>query len=73
LLELLPGHLDVMEQAIWRIAAVLEEMKEVSPVGDIEFHDLSQAMKLDDRINARMEKLIGDSGLVLPEEAPDTA
>ncbi len=67
----LPQSLDLMEQAIWKIAAVLAEMKEISPIDDIEFYTMSQAMKLDDRITKRMEKLGTESGLVLPVEATE--
>ena len=73
LLEKLGANLDVMEQAIWKIAAVLAEMKEISPIDDVEYYNMSQAMNLDDRIRTRMDQLASDNGLVVPKEAVDLA
>ena len=73
MLDKLPQTLDVMEQAIWKIAAVLAEMKEISPIDDIEFYNMSQAMKLDDRISLRMDRMGKESGLVLPVEAAESS
>jgi signal transduction histidine kinase len=72
-LEKLGANLDVMEQAIWKIAAVLAEMKEISPIDDVEYYNMSQAMNLDDRIRSRMEMLAAESGHTVPKETVGTA
>lgn len=72
ILEKLGANLDVMEQAIWKIAAVLAEMKEISPIDDIEYYNMSQAMNLDDRIRSRMDKLAAESGRTVPKDSVGT-
>jgi HD-like signal output (HDOD) protein len=67
----LPVSLDVIDKSIRKIVAVLEEIKEISPIDDIAFYEMSKAMKIDDRIERRMAQLGNESGLVLPEEAID--
>ncbi len=69
----LPASLDVIDKSIRKIVAVLEEIKEISPIDDIAFYEMSKAMKIDDRIERRMAQLGNESGLVLPEEAADLA
>jgi len=70
-LEKLDVDLEVVEQSIWRIAAVLAEMKEISPIDDVEFYHMSQAMNLDDRIKQRVKQLSKESGLVMPNEVEE--
>jgi HD-like signal output (HDOD) protein len=67
----LPTSLDVIDKSIRKIVAVLEEIKEISPIDDIAFYEMSKAMNIDDRIERRMTELGNESGLVLPEEAVD--
>lgn len=57
-LESLEKSIKVMERSILKISAVLAEIKEISPIDDIEFYDMSQAMKVDDRIERRMKKML---------------
>jgi HD-like signal output (HDOD) protein len=67
-LEKLPSGLNVIDTGVKKIVAVLAEMKEISPIDEIEFLSTSKAMNIDDRIQRRMEELDHDSGIVLPEE-----
>ena len=69
LLDKLPSGLNVIDTGVKKIVAVLAEMKEISPIDEIEFLSTSKAMNIDDRIQRRMEELDRDSGIVLPEEA----
>jgi hypothetical protein len=68
-LETLPASLDVIENAVRKTVAVIAEIKDISPIDDVEFYNMSQAMKLDDRIARRVKQLSEESGLVLPEDA----
>lgn len=68
-LESLPGSLDVIENAVRKTVAVIAEIKDISPIDEVEFYTMSQAMKLDDRISRRVKELAEDSGLVLPDDA----
>lgn len=54
----LEDSIKVMEHSILKITAVLAEIKEISPIDDIEFYDMSQAMKVDDRIEQRMKEML---------------
>lgn len=54
----LGDSIKVMENSILKISAVLAEIKEISPIDDIEFYDMSQAMKVDDRIERRMKQML---------------
>jgi len=65
----LPAGLDVIDAAVKKIVAVLAEMKEVSPMGEVEFLSASRAMNMDERIQKRIEEMDKESGMVLPEEA----
>ena len=67
-LESLPASLDVIENAVRKTVAVIAEIKEISPIDEVEFYNMSQAMKLDDRIERRIKQLSEESGLVLPDE-----
>ncbi|MCB2229234.1 HDOD domain-containing protein [bacterium] len=71
LLDKMPLTLDVIENAVRKIKAVLLEIKEISPIDEVKFYDMSQAMNLDERIARRMAKMDEESDLVLPEEAAD--
>ncbi|MDF1543819.1 MAG: HDOD domain-containing protein [bacterium] len=54
LLEQLPDTLDVIDRAVMKIVAVLEEMREVSPIDDESFCSVSRALNLDDKLAQRM-------------------
>jgi len=65
--KLLPPSLDVIDRSIKKIVAVLAEIKDISPIDEVSFYNMSQAMKIDDRIERRLKEMEGESGLVLPE------
>lgn len=67
-IEALPASLDVIENAVRKTVAVIAEIKDISPIDEVEFYTMSQAMKLDDRIAKRIQQLAADSGLVLPDD-----
>jgi len=57
----------VIDTGVKKIVAVLAEMKEISPIDEVEFLSTSRAMNIDDRIQRRMDELDRDSGIVLPK------
>ncbi len=59
LMTKLPSNLDVVDRSVRKIVAVLEEMKEISPIDANKFYSMSEAMNIDDRIARRMEQLDG--------------
>ena len=68
-LESLPASLDVIENGVRKTVAVIAEIKDISPIDEVEFYNMSQAMKIDDRINRRIKQLSEESGLVLPDDS----
>jgi len=63
--------LDVMDNAVRKIVAVIEEMKEISPIDAKKYNKMSKALNIDDLIKKRMEEHEGSNGisdLVLPVE-----
>lgn len=68
LLDKLPAGLDVMDLAVKKIVAVLAEMKDISPIDEVEFLSTSRAMNMDDRIQRRLEALDRETCVVIPEE-----
>jgi len=63
ILDNLTSDLDIMDNSIKKIVAVLEEMKEVSPIDNVRLHRMSDALNLDDRIEKRMSEMNFDSAL----------
>ena len=61
LIEQIPTSLDTIDNAVKKIVAVLEEMKKISPIDEVDFYNVSKAMNIDDRINERMSEMIEDS------------
>ncbi|MEW6412263.1 MAG: HDOD domain-containing protein [Candidatus Zixiibacteriota bacterium] len=57
ILEQLEDNLQRIDQSVKRIVAVLEEMKQVSPIDQKKFDSMSKAMNIDDRIAKRLAKL----------------
>ncbi|MFH1373899.1 MAG: HDOD domain-containing protein [bacterium] len=57
LIKELPASIEVIDQAVQKIVAVLEEMKSISPLDYKRFDNLSQALNIDDRIQQRLEKM----------------
>ena len=65
----LDGYLDVMDNAVRKIVAVIEEMKEISPLDATKYNKMTKALDLDNLINKRMSQNEGSNGisdLVLP-------
>ncbi|HOP07190.1 MAG TPA: HDOD domain-containing protein [candidate division Zixibacteria bacterium] len=60
LLKKLPNDLEVMNRSILKIVAVLEEMREISPIDKTEFYNLSKALNIDDRLKTRIDKMTAD-------------
>ena len=63
------GYLDVMDNAVRKIVAVIEEMKEISPLDATKYNKMTKALDLDNLINKRMSQNEGSNGisdLVLP-------
>ncbi|MFQ5452766.1 MAG: HDOD domain-containing protein, partial [Candidatus Zixiibacteriota bacterium] len=54
ILAQLPDSLEKIDISIKKIVAVLEEMKEVSPIDHKKFDSMSKALNIDDRIKKRM-------------------
>ena len=61
LLEMLPGAIEKIDNSLKKIIAVLEEMKEVSPIDREKFDSMSNALNIDDLIARRME-MMKDAG-----------
>ena len=57
LLEKLEGDLEVVDRSIEKIVAVLEEMREISPIDRQKYYDMSRALNIDDRIEKRLAKM----------------
>lgn len=54
LCDQLPVTLDVIDKAIVKIVAVLEEMREISPIDKVDFYNVSSAMNIDERLEKRI-------------------
>ncbi len=70
LLKELPGSLSVMENAIKRILAVIAEIKEISPIDEVAFYHMSQAMNIDERVAKRLLNMTIDSDVITPDDRP---
>ena len=57
LLEQLPNSLQSIDNAVKKVVAVLDEMKEISPIGEQEYYSMSKALNIDDRIASRLEQM----------------
>ena len=57
----LPVSLDTIDKAVKKIVAVLDEMKELSPIDKVKFYNVSRAMNLDDKIEQRIKSMSGDT------------
>lgn len=69
----LPTSLDIIDRSILKIAAVLSEMREISPIDQVEFLNTSQAMNLDDRIAKRMDLMEEESKSPVDETAVESS
>jgi two-component system cell cycle response regulator len=57
LLDEMPTNMEAIDRAVQRIVAVLEEMKEISPIDHEKFDSMSAALNIDDRIEKRLAKM----------------
>ena len=57
LLDEMPANVDAIDKAVQRIVAVLEEMKDISPIDHEKFDSMSEALNIDDRIEKRLAKM----------------
>ena len=57
ILEKFPDMIDKIENSIRKIVAVIEEMKEVSPIDQKKFDAMTKAMNIDDRIEKRLSSM----------------
>jgi len=64
----LPESLAVMENAIKRILAVIAEIKEISPIDEVSFYNMSQAMNIDERVAKRLSTMSIDSEVVTSKQ-----
>ncbi len=55
--EKLPAHLDIIDKSVQKIVAVLEEMKKISPLDAKRFNQLSEALNIDEKLEARLKKM----------------
>lgn len=62
-IEKMPEMIDKIEQSVRKIVAVIEEMKEVSPIDQKKFDSMSKAMNIDDRIENRLSRMEEDTNL----------
>ncbi len=61
LTEQIPVTLETIDKAVRKIVAVLDEMKEISPINHDDFYNVSSAMNIDDKIEERTKNMIADS------------
>ena len=60
LISQLPSTLETIDNAVKKIVAVLEEMKKISPIDEVDFYNVSKAMNIEDRIKDRMSDMAED-------------
>jgi len=54
LIDSLPKSLNVIDEAIYKISAVLEEITELNMLNDVEYFDKSKILNMDERIEERI-------------------
>lgn len=69
IVAMLPRILQVTDEAVQKIVAVLEEISELDLQENLAFYERSKILNIDDRIKERMSRLSDSHGLVLPQEA----
>lgn len=60
LLEKLENDLNVIDRSIQRIVAVLEEVREITPINQEKLSNTTEAINLDEKIETRMNKMSTD-------------
>lgn len=58
LLDELPNNLSGIERSVLKIVAVLQEMKEISPIDRPTFNDMTSVLNIDDRIEQRLQRML---------------
>ncbi len=62
-IEKMPEMINKIDQSVRKIVAVIEEMKDVSPIDQKKFDSMSKAMNIDDRIENRLALMEEDAKL----------
>ena len=62
LMEKIESHLEVLDRSVKKIVVVLDEIKEITPIDEVEYHNMSEALNIDDRIEKRMKNMTSDLG-----------
>ncbi|MCP4580766.1 MAG: HDOD domain-containing protein [candidate division Zixibacteria bacterium] len=62
----IPGNSKTIGNSINKIIAVMQEIRDISPSDEIEYFDKSKAMKIDDRIKQRLEKMSEEPAAIFP-------
>lgn len=73
LMDKLPSNLDVIDKSVKKIVAVLEEMKEISPIDKKKFYNMSEALNIDDRIARRLTAMEQSDDIGGVVSAPDSS
>ena len=68
-----PRTAKMISKSIWRIVAVMQEMREISPLEQIEYFQMSKAMNIDDRIDDRLRKIAEELDTVLRSQPRSAA
>jgi len=66
----IPRTSELISKSIWRIVAVMQEMREISPLEQIEYFQMSRAMNIDDRIDTRLKRMAEELDIVLRTPQP---
>ena len=72
IIEQLPVTLDTIDKAVRKIVAVLDEIKELSPIDKVKFYNVSKAMNLDDKIEKRIEGMSEGSSWQIENKPMET-
>jgi signal transduction histidine kinase len=68
IVDMLPRMLDIVDNSVHKIVAVLEEISELNSLDSIEFYDQSKILNIDDRLERRLAKIKNDTGIMLPQD-----
>ncbi|MFH1686178.1 MAG: HDOD domain-containing protein [bacterium] len=66
--EKLPEDLEIVDQSIAKIVAVLEEMRDISPIDEDQFHNLSRGLNIDDRLQKRLDNMYEEGAWAISVE-----
>ncbi len=68
LFDSLPKSLDIIDNSIHKITAILGEISELSTLSDVEYFDKSKVLNMDERINERIARIKEKLSAVEPAE-----